>query len=45
VNVICSGSVLEDTENMIEDMARALAGYDNKFDWENWSKRWRGEKI
>lgn len=45
VNVICSGSVLEDTENMIEDMVRALAGYDNKFDWENWSKRWRGEKI
>jgi len=45
VNVICSGSVLEDTENMIEDMVRALAGYDDEFDWENWSKRWRGEKI
>jgi hypothetical protein len=45
VNVICSGSVLEDTENMIEDMVRALAGYNDEFDWENWSKRWRGEKI
>lgn len=45
VNVICSGSVLEDTENMIEDMVRALAGHDNEFDWENWLKRWRGEKI
>jgi hypothetical protein len=45
VNVICSGSVLEDTENMIEDMVRALAGYDDEFDWENWSKRWHGEKI
>jgi len=45
VNVICSGSVLEDTENMIEDMVRALAGYNNEFDWENWSKRWREEKI
>ncbi len=45
VNVICSGSVLEDTENMIEDMVRALTEYDDEFDWENWSKRWRGEKI
>ncbi|MBA7568727.1 hypothetical protein ES708_10461 [subsurface metagenome] len=45
VNVICSGSVLEDTENMIEDMVRALARYDDEFDWENWSKRWQGEKI
>ena len=45
VNVICSGSVLEDTENMIEDMVRALAGYNDEFDWENWSKRWHGEKI
>ena len=45
VNVICSGSVSEDTENMIEDMVRALAGHDDKFDLENWSKRWRGEKI
>jgi len=45
VNVICSDSVLEDTENMIEDMVRALAGHDNEFNWENWSKRWRGEKI
>jgi hypothetical protein len=45
VNIICSGSVLEDTEKMIEDMVRALAGHDNEFNWENWSKRWRGEKI
>jgi len=30
---------------MIEDMVRALAGHDNEFNWENWSKRWRGEKI
>lgn len=45
VNVICSGSVLEDTEHMIEDMVRALAGHDNEFNWENWLKRWRGEKI
>ncbi len=45
VNVICSGSVLEDTEHLIEDMVRALAGHDNEFNWENWLKRWRGEKI
>jgi len=45
VNVICSGSVLEDTENMIEDMVRALAGDNDEFNWENWSKRWRGEII
>ena len=45
VNVICSGSVLEDTENMIEDMVRALAGDNYEFNWENWLKRWRGEII
>jgi len=45
INVICGGSVFEDVENMIEDMVRALAGHDDKFDWENWSKRWRGEII
>lgn len=45
VNVTGSGSVIQDVENMIEDMVIALAGYDNEFDWENWSKRWRGEKI
>ena len=45
VNVICSGSVLEDTENMIEDMVRALAGDNDGFNWENWLKRWRGEII
>jgi len=45
VNVICSGSVLEDTENMIEDMVRALTGDNDEFNWENWSKRWRGEII
>ncbi len=45
VNVICGGRVFMDVENMIEDMVRALAGHDNEFDWENWLKRWRGEKI
>jgi len=45
LNVICGGSVLEDTERMIEDMVRALAEDNDEFNWENWSKRWRGEII
>jgi hypothetical protein len=44
VNVTCGGSVIKDVENIIEDMIMALVGYDDKFDWENWLKRWRGEK-
>jgi hypothetical protein len=45
VNVTCGDSVFKDVENMIEDMVIALAGYDDEFDWKNWLKRWRGEKI
>jgi len=45
VNVNCSASVIKDVENMVEDMVRTLAGYNDEFDWENWSKRWGGEKI
>ena len=45
VNVTCGGGVIKDVENMIEDMVIALVGYDDEFDWKNWPKRWRGEKI
>ena len=45
VNVICGGNVFKDVEYMIEDMVRELAGHDDEFNWENWLKRWRGEKI
>ncbi|NTV15764.1 MAG: HNH endonuclease [Desulfobulbaceae bacterium] len=45
VNVICGGNVISDVEKMIEDMVMALAGYDDEFNWKNWPKRWRGEKI
>ena len=45
VNVTCGGSVIEDVENMIEDVVMALVEYDSDFDWRNWPKRWRGEKI
>jgi len=45
INIICGRNVLEDTERMVEDMVRALAGDNDEFDWENWSKRWRGEKV
>jgi len=38
-------SVLEDTERMIEDMVKALAGDNDEFDLENWSKRWHGKII
>ena len=45
VNVTCGSGVIADVEKMIEDMVMALVGYDDEFDWRNWPKRWRGEKI
>ena len=45
VNVVSGGNVISDVEKMIEDMVMALVGYDDAFDWKNWLKRWRGEKI
>jgi len=41
VNVVCSGHVVDDVEKMVEDMARSLVGYDDRFDWRGWPSRWR----
>ena len=40
VNVMVSNNVVEDVEKMVEDMALSLAGYDDSFKWEEWSKLW-----
>jgi hypothetical protein len=45
VNVTCSGNVVEDAEKMVEDMARSLVGYDDRFDWRGWPSRWRANTI
>ena len=40
IHVTVSGSVVSDVEKMVEDMAVALVGYDDRFDWRVWSSRW-----
>jgi hypothetical protein len=45
VNVNCSAKVVGDVENMVEDMARSLVGYDDRFDWRGWPSRWREGAI
>ena len=40
IHVTVSGSVVSDVEKMVEDMAVALVGYDDRFDWRGWSSRW-----
>ena len=40
IHVTVSGSVVSDVEKMVEDMAMALVGYDDRFDWRGWSSRW-----
>lgn len=42
VNVTVGGSVMSDLGKMVEDMAMALVGYDDSFDWRGWPKRWCG---
>ncbi len=41
VNVTTSGNVVSDVEKMIEDMAQSLVGYDDRFNWREWSKLWK----
>jgi hypothetical protein len=45
INVICSGNVVDDVEEMVEDMAQSMAGYDDRFDWKAWLLRWRAITI
>lgn len=40
VNTLVAGNVISDVESMIEDMATSLVGYDDDFDWINWSRLW-----
>lgn len=40
ISVLVAGSVASDVENMIEDMATSLVGYDDEFDWRNWPQLW-----
>ena len=40
VNVTCCGAVGSDLEEMIEDMARSLVGYDDRFNHSRWSLLW-----
>ena len=42
-NRICS-NVQEDVEKMVENMVMSLVGYDDRFDWRGWPRRWRGKK-
>jgi len=45
VNITTSGSVVEDVEKMVENMAHSLVGYDDRFDWRGWPTRWRADAI
>ena len=45
VNVTVSSAVVDDVEKMVEDMAMALVGYDDRFDWKAWPSRWRGKAV
>lgn len=44
VNITLAGSVMEDVEKMVEDMATGLVGYDDRFDWRNWPSKWNGDR-
>ncbi len=43
VNIVCSRGVVDDVEEMVEEVALSLVGYDDRFDWRNWPSRWRAE--
>ncbi len=43
VNIVCSRGVVDDVEEMVEEVAQSLVGYDDRFDWRNWPSRWRAE--
>jgi len=45
VNIVCSGNVISDVEKMVEDIVMSLVGYGDSFDWEVWTKQWRGEVV
>jgi hypothetical protein len=45
VNVTTTGSVLDDVEKMVEDLAQSLVGYDDRLDWREWPSRWRANAI
>jgi hypothetical protein len=40
VNITVTGNVVSDVEKMVEDMAESLVGYNDDFNWEEWSKAW-----
>lgn len=44
VNITVGSAVMEDAAKMVEDMAMALVGYDDRFDWRSWPDKWRGKK-
>jgi hypothetical protein len=45
VNGTTSGHVAKDVEEMVEDMAQSLIGYDDRFEWREWPKLWNQETI
>lgn len=45
VNIVCSGNVISDVEKMVEDIVMSLVGYVDSFNWEVWTKQWRGEVV
>lgn len=45
VSVTTSEHVVSDVENMIEVMSQSLAGYDDRFNWQEWPKHWNEEAI
>jgi hypothetical protein len=45
VNVQVCSNVMDDVEDMIEDLAMSLVGYDEAFDSEAWQSRWSGNAL
>ena len=45
VSILVSRYVVSDAEKMVEEMARSLVGYDDRFDWKHWPDKWNGRAI
>ncbi len=41
VNITVTGNVVSDVEKMVEDMTQSLIGYNEDFNWKEWSKHWK----
>ncbi len=41
VNTMCTGCVINDVEQMIEDMVTSLAGFNEEFEYDKWTELWQ----